>query len=46
MKNKIEFKEAVKWKTTIVDGEVKVVDEMGLPLKPRERVKLILTSLE
>ncbi len=46
MKNQIEFKEAVKWKTTIMNGGMKVVDEMGEPVKPGERVQLILTNLE
>lgn len=33
-----EFKEAVKWKTAIVDGGVKVVDERGVPLVPSKRI--------
>lgn len=33
-----EFKEAVKWKTAIVDGGVKVVDEIGVPVRPIKRI--------
>jgi hypothetical protein len=33
-----EFKEAVKSKTSIIDGGVKVINEKGLALKPSERV--------
>lgn len=37
-----EFRKAIIWKTTLVDGGVKIVDEKGLPVKPTERVKIIL----
>ncbi|MBE0639811.1 MAG: cobalamin-binding protein, partial [Bacteroidales bacterium] len=40
-----EFKEAIKWKTALVDGGVKVVDQKGLPVKPSERIKMILNSV-
>lgn len=36
-----EFKEAVKWKTTLVNGGVKVVDNKGVPIKPSIRVRNI-----
>jgi len=37
-----EFNQAIKWKTAIVDGGVKVVDKLGKPIRPSERVKSIL----
>jgi hypothetical protein len=39
-----EFKEAVKWKTAIVGGGVKVVDEMGVPVKPTKRIAEIFAD--
>ncbi len=36
-----EFKEAVKWKTGIVNGGIKVIDENGKPLNPTLRVQQI-----
>jgi hypothetical protein len=36
-----EFKEAVKWKTALIDGAIKVVDETGNPIKPSARLQII-----
>lgn len=36
-----EFAEAVKWKTGLVNGSVHVLDELGKPIKPSKRLKLI-----
>ncbi len=36
-----EFREAVKWKTAIVNGGVRVVDDMGLPVRPIKRLQAI-----
>lgn len=35
-----EFEHAVKWRTRVVRGSVKVVDEHGVPLSPAERAKV------
>ena len=37
-----EFKDAVKWKTALVKGGVKVVDDNGKPISPSERVAAIV----
>lgn len=39
-----EFKEAIKWKTALVDGGVKVVDEKGIVIKPFTRVSSLFTT--
>ncbi len=39
-----EFKNAVKWKTAIIDGGVKVVDELGKPIRPSTRIKDVLET--
>ncbi len=39
-----EFKEAVKWKTAIVDGGVKVVDESFFQIAPKKRIREILLN--
>jgi hypothetical protein len=37
-----EFKNAVKWNTSLVKGAVKVVDETGIPINPSVRIAEIL----
>jgi len=37
-----EFSEAVKWNTSLVNGSVEVIDEIGNPINPSQRVKNIL----
>jgi len=37
-----EFKNAVKWETSVVNGVVSVIDERGNPINPSERIKSIL----
>src|SRR5690606_2184694 len=39
-----EFKDAVKWNTTLIDGAIKVVDEKGVPIIPSERIQNILNK--
>lgn len=36
-----EFKEAVKWKTGLINGGIKVIDENGNPIKPGLRIQQI-----
>jgi len=36
-----EFKEAIKWKTGLINGGIKVIDEDGKPLNPSLRVQRI-----
>ncbi len=36
-----EFKEAIRWKTALVDGAVKVIDELGNPINPTQRIEQI-----
>jgi hypothetical protein len=36
---KEEFKEAVRWQTRLVQGSVKVVDELGVPIPAAERMR-------
>ena len=38
-----EFKKAIKWKTALVDGGIKVVDKNGNPVSPLDRVKHALS---
>ncbi|MBP7508034.1 MAG: glycosyltransferase family 2 protein [Prolixibacteraceae bacterium] len=38
LQKQIQFQDTVKWKTAIVDGGVKVVDERGVPLVPPKRI--------
>lgn len=37
-----EFKEAVKWNTSLINGSVKVIDEMGNPIRPIMRITEIV----
>jgi len=37
-----EFKNAVKWKTGLINGGISVIDEKGLPIKPSVRILPIL----
>jgi len=39
-----EFRAATQWKTRLVGGSVRVVDESGTPLRAAERVMRIITS--
>lgn len=36
-----EFRDAVKWNTALIDGGVKVVDDLGLPIRPADRIQMI-----
>ncbi len=38
---KEEFKEAIKWRTQLIQGSVQVVDDLGQVLKPSQRLKSI-----
>jgi len=39
-----EFSEVVKWNTDLVHGSIKVVNELGIPIDPIERVKSIFDN--
>lgn len=39
-----EFKDAVKWKTGLVNGGVSVIDEIGKPVKPSTRIGKIFNK--
>jgi hypothetical protein len=41
---KEEFKEAIKWKTSFINGGIKVVNELNKEIKPSERVRGIFFS--
>lgn len=41
-----EFKAATQWKTSLIDGSIKVVDENGQPIEPVKRVKAIFDNLK
>ena len=43
---KEEFKNAIKWQTTIKDGSVKIIDNKGKELKPAKRIPSILNDLK
>lgn len=40
-----EFPNAVKWKTKVLDGEVKVVNDNGLPIMIDERLRIIKENI-
>jgi hypothetical protein len=40
-----EFKNAIKWKTALVKGAIKIVDENGIPVTAIKRIPLILNDL-
>jgi len=37
-----EFKEAISWRTGLINGGIKVIDEIGNEINPIERIKNIL----
>lgn len=39
-----EFANAVRWKTQIVNGSVKVVDENGTPISPQDRAQAVVEA--
>jgi hypothetical protein len=41
---KEEFKDAIKWNTSLVNGAVKVVDKLGQPISPSLRIEEILNN--
>ncbi|HUV12288.1 MAG TPA: hypothetical protein VMY18_01530, partial [Acidobacteriota bacterium] len=41
----VEFERAVKWRTKVIQGGVKVVDRMGQPIPPEERAQLTTESV-
>jgi hypothetical protein len=40
-----EFQHAVQWRTQVIDGAVKVVDDAGRPIPPRERAQAVADRL-
>ncbi len=41
-----EFRRAVEWKTRVIHGAVKVVDEHGMPVSAADRVRRTLSGME
>ncbi len=39
-----EFKEAVKWSTSLIDGGIKVVDANNIPISPSNRIQNIIET--
>ena len=39
-----EFEHAVRWKTQIINGSVKVVDENGTPISPQDRAQAVVEA--
>lgn len=35
-----EFSEAVRWRTRVINGSIKVVDENGVPIPPETRAQI------